>query len=171
MAITMLIRRSLAGAFALVLIAPLALRAQRPPSDAVLDEIRSLGVRVQVTGGTANLEGALRTLLTGELERAGILRELPAHRPGECCELLLDVRVVEGSAGVPDWGGIAAWSARLELGQSERLGRLDTRMVLWTGRTLGDVVAPADLADQLRFAARELAVDFVDRYLQRFPIR
>ncbi|MEK9506318.1 hypothetical protein [Gaopeijia maritima] len=166
-----LIRRALAGAFALVLFAPPALRAQGAPSDAVLDEIRSLGVRVQVAGGTANLEGALRTLLIGELERPGILRDLPAHRAGDCCELLLDVRVVEGSAGVPDWGGIAAWSARLELGQSERLGRLDTRMVLWTGRTLGDVVAPTDLADQLRFAARELAVEFVDRYLERFPIR
>lgn len=164
-------RRAVARALGILLVVPCSLMAQGAPSDAVLDEIRSLAVRAEVTGGNANLAAPLQALVTGELERAGILRDLSAPRAGDCCELLLDVRVVQGSAGVPDWGGVAAYSARLELGQSERLGRIDTRMVLWTGRALGDVVAPADLADQLRFAARELAVEFVDHYLERFPIR
>lgn len=142
-----------------------------PPSDAVLDEIRSLGVRVQLSGGEPGWSATLRDLVTGELERAGVLRELPSHRDGDCCELLLDVRVVQGSTGVPDWGGVAAYSARLELGQSDRLGRLPTRMVLWTGPVRGDVVPPRDLADQLRFAARELAIAFIDRYRLRYPLR
>lgn len=149
--------------------------AQTGPSDDVLDEIRSLAVRVDVTdggtGGAAGVAGPLEALLTGELQRAGILRDLPQPREGDCCVLRLDVRVVEGSARVPDWGGIAAYSVRLELGQPDRLGRLDTWVVLWTGRAMGDVVDPRDLPEQLRFATRDLAVDFVDRYLERFPIR
>lgn len=164
--------RAAALAAAILSAAPRATAAQAGPSDDVLDEIRSLAVRVDVTGtGGAPAGAPLEALLRGELQRAGILRDLPAPRDGDCCVLRLDVRVVEGSARVADWGGIAAYSARLELGQPDRLGRLDTWVVLWTGRTMGDVVDPRDLPDQLRFATRELAVDFVDRYLERFPIR
>lgn len=166
--------RSFAVCLTLVMagLGPADLRAQAGPSDDVLDEIRSLAVRVDVVGGgAAGLRGPLESLLTGELQRAGILRDLPTPREGDCCVLRLDLRVVEGSSRVPDWGGIAAYSGRLELGQPDRLGRLDTWVVLWTGRTLGDVVDPRDLQDQLRFATRELAIEFIDRYLQRFPIR
>lgn len=155
---------------ALLVGAPSGARAQAGPSDDVLDEIRSLAVRVDVAGG-ASVAGPLESLLAQELQRAGIFRDLPEPREADCCVLRLDVRIVEGSSRVPDWGGIAAYSARLELGHPDRLGRLDTWVVLWTGRTLGDVVDPRDLSDQLRFATRELAVDFIDRYLERFPIR
>lgn len=171
-------RRAASVAAALLLLAlPDTGAAQRvPPAgdgppDAVLDEIRSLGVRVALSGGDPGWGSTLRALVVDELERSGIFLELPAHREGECCELLVDVRVVQGSAGVPDWGGVAAYSARLELGQSDRVGRLSTRMVLWTGPVRGDVVPPADLAEQLRFATRELAIAFIDRYRARFPLR
>lgn len=154
---------------------PPARQAATLPTDAVLDEIRSLRVRVAVAGGGAAPGGvvgpALERVITAELERAGVLRDLPLHREGECCELLLDVRLAHGAVGVPDWGGVAAYSARLELSQRERLGRLEGRLVLWSGRSASDVVAPSDLTDQLRFAARELAAEFVDRYRQRYPMR
>ena len=53
----------------------------------------------------------------------------------------------------------------------DRLGRLETWVVLWRGRVMDDLVDIGDLDAQLRFAVRELADDFVDGYLAVFPIR
>jgi len=159
----------------LAALAPGQAAAQLPTRSEALEEISSLSVRVDLTGSGAR--GALATPLEGvirqELERVDILSRLREPRPRDCCVLRLDMRVVEGSSGAAARvrGGVAAYSARLELGVRDQVGRLQSWTVLWTGRTMDGLVDPQDLPEQLRFAVRELAVEFADRYLEIFPIR
>ena len=150
---------------------PEVAEAQVP--EGVVREIRSLahGVELSGSGGAARLETPLEAVLRESLTRAGILADLPDPRAGECCELRLDVRVVEGTSRGIDRRGLQAFAARLELGTSDRLGRLDTWVVLWRGRVMDDLVESQDLDTQLGFVARELADEFVDAYLAIFPIR
>lgn len=150
---------------------PRALSAQ-VPEDAIR-EIRSLTLAVEMSGSGAStgLRGPLETELRESLARAGILDDLPEPRRGECCVLRLDLRVVEGASRGLDRRGLAAFAANLELATSDRLGRLDTRVVLWRGRVVDDLVDSEDLQSQLGYAVRDLADDFVDAYLAVFPIR
>lgn len=177
-------RRSLPAtlglAFALVvgslaLLTPAALTAQVGSPDEALEEIRSLAIRVDLSGSgaDASLAAPLRAVIRQELERVDILRRLREPRPRDCCELRLDVRLVSGTTGVAarTRGGLVAYSARLELGLRDQVGRIDSWILLWAGRTLDDLVDPRDLQEQLRFATRELTVEFADRYLELFPIR
>ena len=160
---------------ALAALAPGRATAQLPTQSEALEEIRSLAIRVDVSGSGAR--GALANPLEGvirqELERVDILSRLREPSPRDCCILRLDVRVVEGSSGAAARvrGGVAAYSARLELGVRDQVGRLQSWTVLWTGGTMDGLVDPQDLPEQLRFAVRELAVEFADRYLEIFPIR
>lgn len=142
------------------------------PEDAIR-EIRSLTLGVALYGGGADtrLRAPLEAVLQESLARAGVLDDLPDPRAGECCELRLEVRVVEGNSRAIDRRGLAAFSAHLELGMADRIGRLDSWVILWKGRVMDDLVEAADLETQLRFAVRELADDFVDGYLAVFPIR
>jgi hypothetical protein len=78
---------------------------------------------------------------------------------------------VEGTSRGPERRGLQAFAAHLELGMPDRLGRLDTWVVPWHGRVMDDMVESLDLDTRLRFAARELADDFVDGYLAVLPIR
>jgi len=169
----MLLTAVLVGAVAVL--APERATAQLPTQSEALEEIRSLAIRVDVSGSGAR--GSLATPLEGvirqELERVDILSRLREPRPRDCCILRLDVRVVEGTSGAAARvrGGVAAYSARMELGVRDQVGRLQSWTVLWTGGTMDGLVDPQDLPEQLRFAVRELAVEFADRYLEIFPIR
>jgi hypothetical protein len=158
------------GVFAAI--GPGAVAAQVGTPDEALEEIRSLAVQVDVSGSGARAVAprALEVVIRQELERVGILERLGEPRGRDCCVLRLDVRVISGAARSRAGGGATAFSARLELGQHDQLGRVQTWVVYWAGRTLDDFVAPGDLADQLRFTARELAVEFVDQYLVLYPI-
>lgn len=148
-------------------------RAAAQVPEAVVREIRSLDVAVELSGSgaTAGLRAPLESVLLESLRRAGILDDLPDPRAGECCELRLDVRIVEGASRGLDRRGLQAFAARLELGMSDRLGRLDTWVVLWRGRVMDDLIDAQDLETQLQFVVRELADEFVDSYLAVFPIR
>jgi hypothetical protein len=160
---------------ALALLAPAPLAAQVGSPDEALEEIRSLAIRVDLSGSgaDASLAAPLQAVIRQELERVDILRRLREPRPRDCCELRLDVRLVSGTSGVAarTRGGLVAYSARLELGLRDQVGRIDSWILLWTGRTMDDLVDPRDLQEQLRFATRELTVEFADRYLELFPIR
>lgn len=159
----------------LMLLAPAGLGAQVGSPDEALEEIRSLAIRVDLSGSgaDASLAAPLQAVIRQELERVDILRRLREPRPRDCCELRLDVRLVSGTsrAGVRTRGDLVAYSARLELGLRDQVGRIDSWILLWTGRTLDDLVDLRDLPEQLRFATRELTVEFADRYLELFPIR
>ncbi len=160
---------------ALALFAPMPLAAQVGSPDEALEEIRSLAIRVDLSGSgaDASLAAPLQAVIRQELERVDILRRLREPRPRDCCELRLDLRLVSGTSGVAarTRGGLVAYSARLELGLRDQVGRIDSWILLWTGRTMDDLVDPRDLQEQLRFATRELTVEFADRYLELFPIR
>jgi hypothetical protein len=136
----------------------------------VLDEIRSLEVRAEVTGGAAGaaLARELEALVVRELERTGILRELPPARAGECCLLRIDARLASSRGALRLGSG---YTVRLDLGTFERVGRHDAWILLWQSRTLDGVVDSRDLPEILRAQVRELAVEFTDRYLERFPPR
>lgn len=159
----------------LALVLPARVAAQVGSPDEALEEIRSLAIRVDLSGSgaDASLAAPLQAVIRQELERVDILRRLREPRPRDCCELRLDVRLVSGTGGVAarTRGGLVAYSARLELGLRDQLGRIDSWILLWTGRTMDDLVDPRDLQEQLRFATRELTVEFADRYLELFPIR
>ncbi len=159
---------SIAGA----LIAPPDGAAAQVPEE-VVREIRSLVLAVELSGSgaTASLRAPLQSVLRESLTRAGILADLPDPRPGECCQLRLDVHIVEGASRGLDRRGLQAFAARLELGMPDRLGRLDTWVVLWRGRVMDDLIDTQDVETQLQFVVRELADDFVDGYLAVFPIR
>ena len=150
---------------------PRSVEAQVP--EEAIREIRSLTIGVDLSGGGASssLRAPLEAVVRESLTRAGILADLPDPRARECCELRLDVRIVNGQARGPDRRGLQAFAIQLELGLPDRLGRLDTWVVLWRGRVMDDLVESPDLEAQLRFAARELADEFVDGYLAVFPIR
>ncbi len=146
-------------------------RAQVSYSADALEEIRSLTVRVDVSGGgveDGRLTGLLTEVIRQELRRADILWEQAVPRAGDCCVLRLDVRMTSGT-GRSRFG--VAYTLRLELGLVDALGSLPTWTTIWAGRMLGNVVERPDLTESLRFATRELAGDFVDRYRERFPIR
>lgn len=152
-------------------IVPVGAAAQVSSSAAALEEIQSLVLRADVQGGgseDARLARLLEDVLRQELRRADILYETADPRGGDCCVLRLDVRLTTGS-GRARFG--VAYTARLELAYPDRLGALPTWTLLWQGRMLGNIVERAELTETLRFAARELAGDFVDRYRERFPIR
>lgn len=163
------------AAFGPTFLAPAALGAQVGSPDEALEEIRSLAIRVDLSGSgaDASLAAPLQAVIRQELERVDILRRLREPRPRDCCELRLDVRLVAGpaAAAARTRGGLVAYSARLELGLRDQVGRIDSWILLWTGRTMDDLVDPRDLQEQLRFATRELTVEFADRYLELFPIR
>ncbi len=146
--------------------------AQVGSPDAALEEIRSLAVRVDVTGTGARLVAAdaLAEVVRQELARVGILERLPEPRERDCCVLRLDIRAIEGRSRPRGGGALVAYSARLAMGQVDRLGRLQSWVLYWQGSTRDDLVDPRDLTEQLRFATRELAVEFVDRYLALYPI-
>ncbi|MGE0555186.1 MAG: hypothetical protein AB7R55_17285 [Gemmatimonadales bacterium] len=167
-------RRSLrsAGLAAALLLAaaPAVVGQVRGSSDAI-EEVRSLSVRVDILGGgpeDGRLSGILEAEIRQELQRADILAELGEPRSGDCCVLRLDVRLARG-AGRARFG--VAYTARLELAYPDRFGTLPSWTLLWTGRMLGNIVERQDLVETLRFAAHDLAADFVDRYRERFPIR
>lgn len=146
-------------------------RAQVSSSGEALEEIQSLVIRADVEGGgteAARLARLLEDVIREELRRADILFEVGDPRQGDCCVLRLDVRLTSGS-GRARFG--VAYTARLELAYPDRLANFPTWTLLWTGRMLGNVVERPELTENLRFAARELAGDFVDRYRERFPIR
>ena len=137
--------------------------------DAV-EEIQSIAVRVDMVGGTEDgrLARLLEDVIRQELVRADILFERADPRGGDCCVLRLDVRRAEG-AGRARFG--SGFTARLELGFPERLGNAPTWTVVWAGRTLSNIVERTELTESLRFAARELAGDFIDLYREHFPRR
>ncbi len=154
-----------------MLLAPAGAAGQVSSSSAALEEIQSLVLRADVQGGgpeDARLARLLEDVLRQELRRADILYETADPRGGDCCVLRLDVRLTTGS-GRARFG--VAYTARLELAYPDRLGPLPTWTLLWQGRMLGNIVERAELTETLRFATRELAGDFVDRYRERFPIR
>jgi len=154
-----------------LVLAAVPLQAQVSSRSEALEEIRSLEVRVELAGGDAVAQAMARdleTLLLQELERVGIIQELPEPRGGDCCVLRLDVRL-----GPSRGGGVygTGYSLRLDLGYSERVGRLDAWILLWQSRVLAGVADPRELTEVLRAWTRELAVDFTDRYRERFPYR
>lgn len=155
----------------LTLLVPPGAAGQVSSSSAALEEIQSLVLRADVQGGgpeDARLARLLEDVLRQELRRADILYETADPRGGDCCVLRLDVRLTTGS-GRARFG--VAYTARLELAYPDRMGSLPTWTLLWQGRMLGNIVERAELTEALRFATRELAGDFVDRYRERFPIR
>lgn len=134
-----------------------------------LDEIRSLQVEVATAGSApAGLARAVEAVVLEELERARVPEDLSPPRPRDCCILRLDLRIASSRAGNVYGTG---YSMRLDLGYPERVGRVDAWVLLWHGRTLDGVVDPAELSGVLRDRARELAVEFVDRYRERVPLR
>ena len=139
-------------------------------SDDAIEEIQSVSVRVDVTGNPqgGRLARLLEDVINQELDRADILFERGDPRAGDCCVVRLDVRLASG-AGRSRFG--QAYVARLEVGYQDRLGPVPTWVTIWAGRTLSNIVEQADLTETLRFTARELAVDFIDRYRARFPRR
>jgi hypothetical protein len=145
--------------------------AQVSSSGDAIEEIRSLSVRADVLGDQRDggqLARLLEDVILQELRRADILFEVGDPRQGDCCVLRLDVRLATG-AGRSRFG--IGYTARLELAHPDRLGTLPTWTLVWTGRMLANIVERQDLTEALRFAARELAGDFVDLYRERFPIR
>jgi hypothetical protein len=145
--------------------------AQTTSSVAALEEIQSLVIRADVLGGgveAARLARLLEDVVRQELRRADILYEVSEPRQGDCCVLRLDVRLTTGS-GRARFG--TAFTARLELAFPDRVADFPTWTLLWTGRMLGNIVERQELTEALRFTARELAGDFVDRYRERFPVR
>lgn len=144
--------------------------AQVTPRAEALDEIRSLDVAVSVSGAgaPAGLSRELREILLQELERTAILDEIPPPRPGDCCVLRLDVRLATSRAATVYGTG---YTLRLDLGFPERVGRVEAWVLLWHGSTQAGVVDPAELAETLRARAREQAVEFTQRYRERFPPR
>jgi hypothetical protein len=143
--------------------------AQVSYSNDAVEEIQSISVRVDLLGGgseAGRVARLLQDVITQELRRADILFERPDPRSGDCCTLRLDVRLAEGS-GRSRFG--QAYVARLELGFQDRLGNVPTWTTIWASRALSNIVEKADLTETLRFAARELAVDFVDLYRTHFP--
>ena len=150
---------------------PGAAAGQATTSTAAFEEIQSLIIRTDVVGGgveDARLARLLEDVIRQELRRADILYEVSDPRPGDCCVLRLDVRLTEGS-GRARFG--VAYTARLELAYADRVADFPTWTLLWTGRMLGNIVERRELTETLRFAAHELAADFVDRYRERFPVR
>jgi hypothetical protein len=115
------------------------------------------------------LSRLLEDVIRRELQRADILFEVSDPRPQDCCILRLDVRLATGP-GRSRFG--VAYTARLELAFRDHIGTtVPTWTIIWQGRMLANIVERADLTETLRFATRELAGDFVDRYRERFPIR
>ena len=144
--------------------------AQTSFSPDAVEEIQSLSIRVDVVGGPdgGRFARLLEDVLRQELSRADILFERPDPRGGDCCVLRLDVRLASG-AGRARFG--AGFTARLELGYPDHFGALPAWTVVWGGRVISNIVERAELSESLRFAARELAGDFVDLYRERFPRR
>ncbi len=150
---------------------PLPLAAQVGSGSEVLDEIRSLEVRGEVSGGegvSPSLARELEALVVRELERTGILRELPPPRGGACCVLRIDTRLGSPRGALRLGTG---YTVRLDMGVYERFGRHEGWVLLWQSRTLGGVVDARELPEVLRAQVRELAIEFTDRYLERFPPR
>jgi hypothetical protein len=146
-----------------------AAAAQVSYSADAVEEIQSISIRVDLTGGGsdgARMTRLLEDVIIQELKRADILFERPDPRSGDCCVLRLDVRLADGS-GRGRFG--QAYVARLELGFQEHLGSVPTWTTIWAGRVLSNIVERPDLPETLRFVARELAVDFVDLYRTHFP--
>lgn len=166
--------RSLACAAALSLLGlwgPSSLDAQVGSSPQVFDAIRSLEVRGEVSGGegvSPALARELEDLVTRELERTGILRDLPPPRGGACCVLRIDTRLASPRGALRLGTG---YTVRLDMGVYERFGRHEGWVLLWQSRTLGGVVDTRELPEVLRAQVRELAIEFTDRYLERFPPR
>ncbi|MEZ4457149.1 MAG: hypothetical protein R2882_11465 [Gemmatimonadales bacterium] len=159
----------LAVAAALAVLGPEA-QAQTAFSNDAVEELQSLTLRVDLIGGPDGgiTPRLLEDVLRQELVRADIPYELADPRADDCCVLRLDVRLATG-AGRSRFG--IGYVARLELGYRDRLGNVPTWTVIWAGRVRSNVVERAELADNLRAAARELAGDFIDLYRQRFPRR
>lgn len=151
--------------------APLVAQAG-PPEDVIL-ELRALDLQVHMIGSGADAVRAapVEAAFRAPFDRLGLLEDLPTARPGDCCELRLDVRVTDGVVGVADRVPIQAYSMRLEVGMRDRMGRTDTWVVLWRSPATDDIVEARDLETQLAFASRQLADDFLDAYLAVFPIR
>jgi hypothetical protein len=151
---------------------PSGAAAQVPTASEALEEIRSISVRAELIGGSLPDAGRITRLLDDvlrqELDRADILFERGEPRAGDCCLLRLEVRLAQGS-GRSRFG--TGYTARLELGYLDRLGNIPTWTIIWTGRMVGNIVERSELADNLRFSARELAGDFIDLYRERFPRR
>ena len=150
---------------------PAPATAQVVPRAEALDEIRSLQVEVSVTGAAgapAGLARSLERVVLEEMERARIPEELAPPRPRDCCLLRLDLRIASSRAGNVYGTG---YTMRLDLGYPERVGGVEAWLLLWHGRTVDGVLDPADLPVVLGDRARELAVEFVDRYRERVPLR
>ena len=142
--------------------------AQTPFSGDAVEEIQSISVRVDVSGGSdgGRLARLLEDVIRQELRRADVLLERGDPRGGDCCLLRLDVRLVAG-AGRARFGN--GFVARLEVGFEDRLGNSPTWVTVWAGRTVSNIVEKTELTESLRFAARELTGDFVDLYREHFP--
>lgn len=155
---------------ALALAAPLRLAAQTGFSRDAVEELQSISVRADVAGDAdgGRIARLLEDVLRQELTRADILFERSDPRADDCCVLRLDVRLASG-AGRSRFG--VAYTVRLELGYPDRLGNVPTWTTVWAGRMMANIVERSELTDGLRFAAKELAGDFVDLYREHFPRR
>ena len=165
----MTIRRILALAGA-TLLAPAAVGAQTSFSRDAVEELQSISVRADVAGDAdgGRLARLLEDVIRQELTRADILYERADPRADDCCLLRLDVRLATGS-GRGRFG--VGYTVRLEMGFLDRLGSAPTWTTVWAGRMVANIVERQELADGLRFAARELVGDFVDLYREHFPRR
>lgn len=155
----------------LLAVLPEAAAGQVSSRGEILDEIRSLDVQVDVTGGEGlppGLAQELERVVVRELERTGILRELATPRPGDCCLLRVDARLA-ASRGVLRLG--SGYTVRLDLGVHERVGRHEGWLLLWQSPVLSGVVDPRELPEILRTQVLELAIGFTDQYRVRFPPR
>ncbi len=165
----MRIQRTLLLAAA-ALLAPLAARAQTSFSKDAVEELQSISVRADVAGDAdaGKFARLLEDVLRQELTRADILYERSDPRADDCCLLRLDVRLATGS-GRARFG--VGYTVRLEMGYLDRLGNAPTWTTVWAGRIVSNIVERQELADGLRFAAREVIGDFVDLYREHFPRR
>lgn len=149
---------------------PAALDAQVNFSRDAVEELQSLSVRVDIAGGADNGRSArlLEEVIRQELRRADVLYELSDPRADDCCVLRLDVRLATGSGRARFGVGFAM---NLELGYREQFGRVPAWVTIWQGVSRSNIVERAELDEALRFAARDLAGQFVDLYRERFPRR
>ena len=149
---------------------PGLLQAQINYTRDAVEELQSLSVRADVAGAGDNGRSArlLEEVIRQELRRADVLYELSDPRADDCCVLRLDVRLATG-AGRARFG--VGFVMNLELGYRDQFGRVPAWTVIWQGPSRSNIVERAELDEALRFAARELAGQFVDIYRERFPRR